>query len=130
MCGAGNMEPVRSLGADKVIDHTREDFPGNGETYDVIFDTVNKSSFFRCRGSLKKDGSHLPTSGLMNNALMLWTSITGGRRAITGMSVEKNEALTFPREPAGADGLKVVIDRRYRLEQGSDRYSCEMALRS
>ncbi|GAA3096014.1 NAD(P)-dependent alcohol dehydrogenase [Streptosporangium carneum] len=122
VCGTGNLELVRSLGADKVIDYTREDFTLGGETYDVIFDTVTKSSFFRCRGALKDDGCYLPTAGLMNNVLMLWTSMTGGRRVMTGMSVEKNEALSFLRELVEAGSLKVVIDRRYRLEQAADAH--------
>ncbi|WP_283137784.1 NAD(P)-dependent alcohol dehydrogenase [Rhizohabitans arisaemae] len=122
VCGTRNTDLVRSLGADKVIDYTKEDFTRNGERYDVVFDTVNKSSFLRCKGSLTRNGCYLPTSGLMNNALMLWTRMAGGRRVSTGMSVEKNEALIFLSELIETGGLKVVIDRRYRLEQAADAH--------
>ncbi|GII93286.1 alcohol dehydrogenase [Sinosporangium siamense] len=122
VCSARNVELVRSLGADKVIDYNKEDFTKNGEAYDVVFDTVNKSSFSRCKASLTRRGCYLPTSGLMNNLLMLWTSITGGPRVLTGMSVEKNEALVFLKELIEGDGLKVIIDQRYRLEQAADAH--------
>ncbi|MBK9925831.1 MAG: NAD(P)-dependent alcohol dehydrogenase [Anaerolineales bacterium] len=118
VCSTTNMDLVKSLGADKVIDYTKEDFTKNGETYDIIFDTVGKSSFSHCKVSLKKNGCYLPTVGLITNrVLMLWTSITGGKKVISGMSVEKNEALIFIRELIEAEKLKPVIDRRYPLEQ-------------
>ena len=64
VCNTKNLELVRSLGADRVIDYTQEDFTKNGETYDVIFDAVGKHSFRRCRGSLKPGGIYLATDGL------------------------------------------------------------------
>lgn len=117
VCSSTNVDLVTSLGADKVIDYTEEDFTNNGETYDIIFDTVGKSSFSRCKGSLKANGCYLPTVGLINHILMLWTSITGGKKVITGMSIEKRAALIFLRELIEAGKLKSVIDRRYPLEQ-------------
>ncbi|MBG0831204.1 NAD(P)-dependent alcohol dehydrogenase [Planomonospora sp. ID67723] len=122
VCSTGNMELVRSLGADKVIDYTKEDFTKNGETYDIIFDTVTKSSFSQCRGSLKKNGCYLPTTGLKNHFLMLWTSMAGGKRVMAGMSVDKNEALLFLKGLIEADGLKIIIDRRYPLEQAAEAH--------
>ena len=59
VCSTTNVELVKSLGADKVIDYTTEDFSKNGETYDVIFEAVDKSSFSACMKSLKKDGIYL-----------------------------------------------------------------------
>jgi len=118
VCSTTNIELVKSLGADKVIDYTKEDFTKNGETYDIVFDTVGKSSFSRCKGSLKENGCYLPTVGLLTNyVLMLWTSITGGKKVISGMSIEKNEALTFIKGLIEAEKLKPIIDRRYPLEQ-------------
>ena len=71
VCSTTNLELVKSLGADRVIDYTQEDFTQSSETYDIIFDTVGKSSFSRCKGSLKKNGCYLPTVGLFNYVLML-----------------------------------------------------------
>ena len=92
------MELVKSLGADKVIDYTQEDFTQNGETYDLIFDTVGKSSFSRCKGSLKKNGRYLLTTGnmLANYVLTLWTSMVGSKKVVFGLSIEKNGSSDFP----------------------------------
>lgn len=117
VCSTRNIELVKSLGANQVIDYTKEDFAQSGETYDIIFDTVTKSSFSRCKQSLKGNGCYLPTTGLINSFLMRWTSITGGKQVISGMSIEKNEALVFIKELIEAEKLKIVIDRRYPLAQ-------------
>src|SRR5205807_6896178 len=79
VCSTKNLELVRSLGADRVIDYTREDFTKNGRAYDVIFDAVGKHSFKRSRGSLTPGGSYLATDGLRNLSLVLWTSLAGGK---------------------------------------------------
>ena len=118
VCSTANLELVKSLGADKVIDYTKEDFTKSGETYDIIFDTVSKSSFFRCKGSLKRNGRYLLTvGGLRHYVLTLWTSMAGSKRLIYGMSIEKNEALVFLKELIEAGKIKPVIDRCYPLEQ-------------
>jgi NADPH:quinone reductase-like Zn-dependent oxidoreductase len=117
VCSTRNIELVRSLGADKVIDYTREDFTKNAEAYDIIFDTVGKSSFANCKNSMKKNGCYLPTTGLQNNFLMLWTSIRGGKQVKAGMSVQKQAALVFLKELIETDKLKIVIDKCFPLEQ-------------
>src|SRR5207244_13095117 len=71
VCNTKNVELVRSLGADEVIDYLQDDFTRNGETYDVIVDGAGKLSFGRCKGSLKPGGTFLPTDGLRNLALWL-----------------------------------------------------------
>ena len=122
VCSTTNLELVKSLGADRVIDYTQEDFTKSDETYDIIFDTVGKSSFSGCQGSLKKNGRYLLTvGGLMNYVLMLWTSMVGGKRVICGMSIEKTEALMFLKELIEAGKIKPVIDRCYPLEQDGSR---------
>lgn len=118
VCSTANLELVKSLGADKVIDYTREDFTRNGDTYDVIFDTVGKSSFGRCKGSLAPGGRYLVTvMGLVPVLQTLWTRALGGKRAIFAMSIEKAEALAFLRELIASGKLRTVIDRSYPLAQ-------------
>ncbi len=90
------MELAKSLGADKVIDYTKEDFTKSGETYDVIFYAVGKSSFLRCKSSLKQRGIYLATNetpALMIQ--MLWTSKIGGKKAMFMTESEKSEDLIF-----------------------------------
>jgi NADPH:quinone reductase-like Zn-dependent oxidoreductase len=119
VCSAANAEMVKSLGADKVIDYANEDFTKNGETYDIIFDTVGKTSFPRCKGSLVSRGLHLATTGNMitNVLLTFWTSMVGGKKFIFKMSVEKTAALLFLTEMIEAGTLRPVIDRRYPMDQ-------------
>ena len=118
ICSTTNLELVKSLGADKVIDYTKEDFTKNGETYDIIFDTVGKSSFSNSKGSLKKNGQYLVTAGgLMSRILMLWTSLVGQKKVISDMSIEKTEALIYIKKLIEAENIKLVVDRRYTLDQ-------------
>jgi NADPH2:quinone reductase len=109
------VELVRSLGADHVVDYTKQDFTDSAETYDIIFDTVGRSSYARCRPLLAKHGRYVSTVGLWNNGLALWTSIRPGKKVVTGMSVNKNAALPYIRDLIEAGELRVVIDRRYTL---------------
>ena len=82
VCSTKNLELVRSLGADRVIDYTKEDFTKNGQTYDVIFDAVGKHSFKRCRASLEPGGIYLPTDGPVNIILALLPSRKGAKRVV------------------------------------------------
>jgi NADPH:quinone reductase-like Zn-dependent oxidoreductase len=128
VCSTTNLELVESLGADKVIDYTREDFTQTGQTYDIIFDTVGKSSFSRCKGSLKHGGVYLTTvPSLAIYPQTLWTSKIGSKRAIiaaAGMrsSSEKTKGLVFVKELLEAGEIKPVIDRRYPLEQTAEAH--------
>ena len=128
VCSTTNLELVKSLGADKVIDYTREDFTQTGPTYDIIFDTVGKSSFSRCKGSLKQRGVYLSTvPTLAIYPQMLWTSKIGSKRAIIAAaglrsSSEKTKGLVFLKELLEAGEIKPVIDRRYPLEQTAEAH--------
>ncbi|MEU8612139.1 NAD(P)-dependent alcohol dehydrogenase [Actinoplanes sp. NPDC048791] len=115
VCSGRNAELVDSLGAERVYDYTVEDFTAGGERYDVVFDTVGRSSFARCRAVLAPHGCYLPTTGLVNNVLALRTAITGGPRVRTGMSVRKHAALAELRDLLARDELRVIIDRSYPL---------------
>ncbi len=114
VCSTANLELVKSLGADKVIDYTKEDFNKSGETYDVIFDTVGKSSFSDCKRSLKKNGFILLTTPRLSYIVQgLWSSM----KVITGGASEKPEDLNFLKELIEAGKIKSAIDRRHPLEQ-------------
>ncbi len=118
VCSTTNLESVKSLGADMVIDYTKEDFTKNGEAYDVIFDAVGKSSFSGCMRSLKKEGIYL--HAVVAPALsirMRWTSMISGKKLIGGTATPKTENLLFLKELVEAGKIKPVIDRRYPLEQ-------------
>jgi NADPH:quinone reductase-like Zn-dependent oxidoreductase len=117
VCSTTNLELVKSLGAHKVIDYTKEDFTKSGQTYDVIFDTVIQTSFSRCRSSLKKGGTYITVDWPLLTAL--WTSIVGSRKVVFGIA-KRIEDLTFLRELIEAGKLKSVIDRRYPLEQTAE----------
>jgi len=124
VCSTSNLELVKSLGADKVIDYSKEDFTKSGQTYDIIFDTVNKSSFSRCKNSLKQRGVYLATYPTLAIILqMLWTSMIGSKKAILGVGPEKAEDLIFLKELIEAGKIKSVIDRRYPLEQTAEAHS-------
>ncbi|MDZ5472427.1 NAD(P)-dependent alcohol dehydrogenase [Bacillus sp. 31A1R] len=118
VCSTKNLELVKSLGADKVIDYTTEDFSSKGETYDVIFEAVDKSSFSACMKSLKKDGTYINVSVQLPGVRMLWTKLTSGRKLILGRnSPENSEALNFLKELVEQGKLKVVVDRYYEFEE-------------
>jgi NADPH:quinone reductase-like Zn-dependent oxidoreductase len=118
VCSTTNLELVKSLGADKVIDYTKEDFTKSGETYDIIFDTVGKSSFSGSIRSLKQKGIYL-LNGMDFTRMVrgLWTSMTSGKKVIFGVASEKTEDIIFFKELIEAGKIKSAIDRRYPLEQ-------------
>jgi len=123
VCSTTNLEMVKSLGADQVIDYTKEDFTKTGQTYDVIFDAVGKSSFSRCKSSLKKNGIYLVTIPKLAALLqMLWTSIIGSKKVKIEGAPAKVENLLFLKELIEAGKLKTVIDRRYPLEQTAEAF--------
>lgn len=119
VCSAANADMVTSLGAVRVIDYVTEDFTRDGRTYDIIFDTVGRTSFSRCKASLATGGRYLAATGniLTNYLLTLWTSMVGRKRFIFKMSVEKNAALLFLKELIEAGKLRPAIDRRYPMDQ-------------
>lgn len=126
VCSTANLEMVRSLGADKVIDYMQEDFTRSGETYDMIFDTVGKSPFSGCIKSLEPKGYYLRAVHMELSPIIrgLWTSMTSGKKVIGGTaSIDKPEDLTFLKELIEAGKLKSVIDRRYPLERISEAHS-------
>lgn len=118
VCSTANVEMARALGAHKVIDYTQEDFTQNGEVYDIIFDTVGKTSYAQGKNSLKPDGIFLAAAaGIPEYSRMLWSSIAGGKKAIGGVAIQRMEDMVFLKKLIETGQLKPVIDRRYPLEQ-------------
>jgi NADPH:quinone reductase-like Zn-dependent oxidoreductase len=118
VCSGANLELVKSLGADQAIDYTAEDFTQSGQTYDIIFDTVGKISFSRCKKSLTPRGHCLAT--MMSLSLILqamWTAMTSRRKIVMGVADEKGDDLNFLKELIEAGEIKPVIDRRYPMEE-------------
>ena len=124
VCSTTKLEMVKSLGADKVIDYTKEDFTKSGETYDVIFDTVGKSSVSGCKRSLKKKGFYIFTTfGLPKLVQILWLSITSSKKVSIGLLKERAEDLIFLKELIETGKIRVVINRTYPLEQTAEAHS-------
>jgi NADPH:quinone reductase-like Zn-dependent oxidoreductase len=118
VCNTANLEVVRSLGADAVIDYTQDDFTKNGRSYDIIFDAVGKHSFAACKSSLNPGGRYLPTDGLRNMALAVWTGRIGDRKVIFDLPPKfMKRDVVFMRDLMAAGKYRAVIDRRYPLEQ-------------
>jgi len=120
VCNTKNLELVRSLGADEVIDYTKEDFTKNGQTYDIVFDSVGKHSFRRCRGSLEPGGIFIETDlGFMWHVppLALLSRWIGDTKVTLPIPKYTKENVVFIKELIEAGEYRAVIDRRYSLEQ-------------
>lgn len=125
VCSTANLGMVKALGADKVIDYTKVDFTKSGQSYDVIFDAVGKSSFSSCKSSLTPRGIYLSTVPTLSTILqMLWTSKSGSKKAkfVTAGLMQNKGNLIFLKELIEAGQLKSVIDRRYPLEQTAEAH--------
>ena len=119
VCKTEAVELVRSLGADEVIDYTRDDFTKNGKTYDVVFDAVGKHSFRRSRHALRAGGAFVETDlGFMWHAplLALLTRWVGDKRVAIGITRYAKEDVLLLKELIEAGEYRPVIDRVYRLE--------------
>ena len=114
----GKLEMLRSIGADHVIDYTREDFTKNGQSYDVILDTIGKSPFSRTLRSLKEQGTYLNANpGFFGGIRMRWLSKNSSKRIITWTASYTLKNLLALKELVEAGTIKPVIDRTYPLEQ-------------
>jgi NADPH:quinone reductase-like Zn-dependent oxidoreductase len=128
VCSTTNLELVKSLGADKIIDYTKEDFTKSGQTYDIIFDAVSKSSFSRCKGLLTQKGVYLSAvPGLAILFQILWTSKIGSKKvkfSATGLRPVPERLILLKEliELIEVGKLKSVIDRSYPLEQTAEAH--------
>ncbi len=126
VCSSANLEMVKSLGADDVIDYTQEDFIQNGRTYDIIFDTVARRSFAACKGSLTDGGIYLTTGPALAPLLQILRPAKNRRARFMAAGLrrasEKVKDLVFLTELIEAGKLKAVIDRCYPLEQMTEAH--------
>jgi len=123
VCSGANAELVKSLGADSVIDYTREDFTKNGKTYDLIFDVVGATTFDRCQDLLKPDGVFLQNiMELTDVARVLWTAISSRKKIKGGVAINNLKRMSFIAELAAAGTLRPVIDRSYPLERIAEAF--------
>ncbi len=117
VCGAKNLELVKSLGAATAIDYVKDDFTRNGRKYDVIFDAVGKHSYTRSRGSLKPNGSYLATDGLGNLVRAVWHRQFGSQKVRFAIPPRyTREDVLFLKRLIEAGEYRAVVDRTYRME--------------
>lgn len=120
VCSTANIELVKSIGADRVVDYTKEDFSKNGYIYDVIFDTVGMSSFSSCMKSLTEEGVYLQAVAVPTSSLgirMVLTSLSSSKTLVGGNAYPQKENLVLLKELMEEGEIKPVIDRIYPLEQ-------------
>ena len=124
VCSTANLDLVKSLGADEVVDYTREDFSRAGRVYDIVLDTVGKSGFSRSLKSLKRGGAYVMVGGsgrladILGDTLRgLWASLTGAARVVSGVARATAEDQAFLKGLIEAGKLRTVIERRYSLDQ-------------
>lgn len=123
VCGTPRLTFVQALGADAVIDYKKEDFTQNGETYDLILDILGKSSFARCKNSLRPCGIYLLASFKMKAVFqMLWTSIVGDKKVICALVGDSAADLVMIKEMAEAGNIKGLVDRCFPLEQTAEAH--------
>src|SRR6266542_1638349 len=128
VCDTEHVELVRGLGADRVIDYTAEDFTKDEQTYDVVFDAVGKSSFFRCKRLLKPGGIYLSSdAGPLNQNLVLVLitplfGVFGGKKVMFRVPRDDQEMMRYFKELIESGEFKPVIDRRYPLDQIVEAY--------
>lgn len=124
ICSTANIDLVKSLGADEVIDYTKSDFTKNSETYDIIFDTVNKIPFSNGIKSLNKNGILILSSAGMSEMLQgFWTSMTNSKKVLTGVISHNADDINFLKNLIESNKLKPVIDKTYPLEQIAEAHT-------
>jgi NADPH:quinone reductase-like Zn-dependent oxidoreductase len=116
VCTTKNVELMRSLGADEVVDYLREDFTKNGQVYDVIVDAVGKYAYTKCRSSLRPGGIFVATDRLRNLVLRYWTRWFDSRKVVFRVEWPTRDDLLFYKSLIEAGEYRAVVDRTYPLE--------------
>lgn len=124
VCGPGNLDLVKSLGADAVLNYTRRDFEAHLTNYDIVFVAVDKISFSKCNRHLKKEGVYINIATAGKTPEMIWAQTIHGKKIIVGENVpEGPELLNFLARLVEADKLRPIIDRRYKLSDIRDAHT-------
>lgn len=126
VCNTKNMDLVKSLGADEVIDYSKEDFTRSGREYAFVFDAVGKSSFAKCKPLLHPGGAYISSelgSMAQNIFLALFTPIFGGRKVIFPIPSDIRRSILLIRQLMDQGKFKPVIDREFPLERIAEAYA-------
>jgi NADPH:quinone reductase-like Zn-dependent oxidoreductase len=124
VCSGANVDMVKSLGADRVIDYTKEDFTSKADTYDLIFDIVGATSFRRCQHALKPHGIFLQNIMRLGGMVgVLWTSIVGGKKLKGGVAMDSPARMNVIAELVAGGKLRPVIDRSLPLERIAEAFN-------
>jgi len=126
VCSSANTEMMKSLGVEKIIDYTKDNFDSFGRDYDVIFETVNKTSAFRLSKLLKNQGKLILGSAMIRQMLQgLWISLFSNKKVLMGTATVNAADMDYLKELVEKEALKPVIDRTYPLEQmaGAHRHA-------
>lgn len=123
VCSTSKIELVKSIGADKVIDYTKEDFSKNGQKYDIVFDTIGKSPFSASVKSLEEKGHFLITTHKLPRVFrIVWQNLTSTKKVVSPLLKETKEDLIFLKELIEAGKLKSVVDRTFSLEETAEAH--------
>lgn len=130
VCSTANLDLVKALGADAVVDYTREDFTATGQIYDVVFDAVGKTSLSHILRCLRRGGVYVQLGGPGGLSAMLglllrgaWTSLTGAARVVSGVARATPENTALLKSLIESGKLRTVIDRRYPLEDIAEAHA-------
>ena len=123
VCSTPRVDFVRSLGADKVIDYSKENFTTNGEKYDLIVDITRKTSYSKCKNSLTSNGRYLLASFKMRQlGQMIWTSMFSNKKVVCALSSENIEDLKFIKELVEKGKIKMFVDKRFPMNQAAEAH--------
>ncbi len=123
VCSSSNVELVKSLGADEVIDYSTTDFTKNGKTYDIIYDTVGKISFKQCKNSLSEKGCLLLAAAGLSQYFQVLLKSFSKKKVIAGVSVFNRKDLDVINDLASRGAIVPVIGKRFPFSETADAHT-------
>lgn len=123
VCGTNRVDFVKALGADKVIDYTKQDFTNNGEKYDIILDVLGRTGFSKCKNSLTEKGKYVLVSFKAKQLLqMMWTSFFSSKKVMCVLSPQKPEDLLAVSKMIEEGKIKSILDKTFPKEQAAEAH--------